>query len=278
MDSYLRWAGRVSRVFAILSGLLMPWFGHASDLYLYNPETNIDNFASLKKKFEDYFSGKSALGFVPFSKGGEFDEALKGLSSSGSPAVLLISSWQFRDLPATLSPQPLLVGEIKGGFTQRKILTARNGVKAGDSWSGKRLASSASEPYTRRMLKDMMPDKDEQAVKVIVVPKDIDALMSVAFGMADLALTTEMSMEKLKRVNPTQFNMLTTLASSGQVLLPVVVSVNNMMENKQSASVSRLLSAMSDSDDGRIILQMIGLDGFRKPGAGVFAQMNGALP
>jgi len=98
--------------------------------------------------------------------------------------------------------------------------------------------------------------------KILVVPKDIDALMAVSFGMAKAALTTEGSLDKLQKINPKKRDQLRQLASSEGALLPVVAVSEG--SGAQVQNLLAVIAAMGDQPEGVKCLKMIGLDGLRK--------------
>ena len=58
----------------------------------------------------------------------------------------------------------------------------------------------------------------EHPFQVLTVPKDIDALMSVGFGMAKLAFASENAFDELKGVNPRLCSKMKVLAEGEETL------------------------------------------------------------
>ncbi len=80
------------------------------------------------------------------------------------------------------------------------------------------IASAGSEEYTRKHLKSMVGEKYAEAIdtcQILAVPKDIDALISIGFGLVQAALTTEYSLSKLSAINPGLYKKLTIPAKIG---------------------------------------------------------------
>jgi ABC-type amino acid transport substrate-binding protein len=161
--------------------------------------------------------------------------------------------------------QARLVGVLKGKATYKKILTAKNNIINIDSLKGKVVASSGSEDYTKKILMQMHGEENKDIVgsmKILTVPKDIDALMAVGYGMADSALTTERSLTKLAAINPKQYGFLMSLSKSEEILLPIIAAP------AQSDEKIRLLIAiieeMGTALDGKRKLKMLGVDGWKK--------------
>ncbi|MGZ8245900.1 MAG: hypothetical protein ACXWT9_20065, partial [Methylomagnum sp.] len=79
-------------------------------IFFYNPETSIDNFATLKTEFDTYLAGQGGYTFQPYSDRATFEQAL-----SGKPeGVYLLSSWHYSQLNAKIPLEPVLVGTAKG--------------------------------------------------------------------------------------------------------------------------------------------------------------------
>jgi hypothetical protein len=232
-------------------------------IYFYNPETNINNFASLKTELDQYLSSYGSFQFQPFSDRKSFEKFVVGRSDG----VFLISSWHFSQLKRKfqLDMQARLVGISKGKATYKKILTAKNNTINIDSLKGKVVASSCNEDYTKKILMQMHGEGKRgivDSMKILTVPKDIDALMAVGYGMADSALTTENSLTKLAAINPKQYGFLMSLSKSEEILLPIIAAPT------QSDEKIRLLIAiieeMGATLDGKRKLKMLGVDGWRE--------------
>jgi ABC-type amino acid transport substrate-binding protein len=232
-------------------------------VYFYNPETNINNFASLKIEFDKYLSGYGPFQFQPFSDRKSFEKFIVGRSDG----VFLMSSWHFRQLKRKflIEMEAKLVGVSKGKATYKKILTAKNNIRNIDLLKGKVVASSGNEDYTKNILMQMQGEGKSSivnSVKILTVPKDIDALMAVGYGMADSALTTESSLSKLAAINPKQYRALRTLAKSEKILLPIVAVPKQFDENIKL--LLTIIEKMETVLDGKKNLKMLGVDGWKK--------------
>ena len=178
-----------------------------------------------------------------------------------------MSSWHFHQLKAKfpIDMEAKLVGVSKGKATHEKILTTKNNIINIDLLKGKIVASSGNEDYTENVLKQMLGEGKSNianSVKILTVPKDIDALMAVGYGMADSALTTEGSLVKLAAINPKQYGFLRPLAKSEKILLPIVAAPKQPDENIKL--LLTIIEKMETVLDGKKKLKMLGLDGWKK--------------
>ncbi len=178
-----------------------------------------------------------------------------------------MSSWHFRQLKrkSPVDMEAELVGVSKGKATYEKILTTKNVIVNINLLKGKIVASSGNEDYTENVLKQMLGEGKSNianSVKILTVPKDIDALMAVGYGMADSALTTESSLAKLATINPKQYGFLRPLAKSEEILLPIVAAPKHYDDN-----IKLLLTIVENMEtvlDGRKNLRMLGVDGWKR--------------
>ncbi len=246
--------------FLLLMSLSIVFANSTYKVYFYNPETNINYFVSLKGGFDKYLSDYGPFKFQPFSNKRTFEKFL----ANQRDGVFLLSSWHYHDLSGKVPIEPVFVGFQKGKTTQRKILSAKENITSIDSLKGKSIASAGSEEYTKYILSQMLGEEKKDiidSIKILTVPKDVDALMAVGLGMASSALTTETSFTELLAINPKQYGMLNQLASV-ETLLQIVAAPKQFDEN-----VGLLLSILQDmmsSVEGKRNLKMISLDGWKK--------------
>ena len=178
-----------------------------------------------------------------------------------------MSSWHFRQLKrkSPIDMEAELVGVSKGKATYEKILTTKSIIININLLKGKIVASSGDEDYTKNVLMQMLGEGKNDivnSVKILTVPKDIDALMAVGYGMADSALTTENSLAKLATISPKQYGFLRPLAKSEEILLPIVAAPKNYDEN-----IKLLLTIIENMEtvlEGKKNLKMLGVDGWKK--------------
>ncbi len=110
------------------------------------------------------------------------------------------------------------------------------------------------------MAESSAPDLPE--FRLLAVPKYIDALLSVAFGMADAALATRAAAEALFRANPNHFSRLSPHGAETSDLHPVVAAFDPDHPATKEAILQ--LERMGDTPDGRQRLLLLGLDRFRR--------------
>lgn len=254
-----------SVVLAILLCVFIVSKSHADDegLFYYNPETTIKNYISLTKRVSEYFSKRGHFFFRPFVKSGEVENTIQNKKHG----LYLISSWHYRLLKQSTSINPLLVAHSKGKTTQKKVLVVKSTISTIEMLKKKRLSSSTDDAFSRKMLHKMLGKEGEEAVrslKILKVPKDLDALMSLAFGVADVALSSERSLIHLAKMNPAQYGKLKILTSSDDISLPLITMIDLNNPSRSQKELIDILKSMEKSPDGLRILNMMGLDGFKE--------------
>jgi hypothetical protein len=247
-------------IFAIVA-LLVPISVKAEDkqtIYFFNQEANINNFASLKIEFDTYFSSVGGYQLQPFNDKDIFEKTV-ALKRDG---VLLLSSWHYKKLKGKLSLKAVLVGVLNGKATQKKVLSAKKDTSAQEPVAMK-IASAGNREYTRNILEEIFGSQGKEFV-IMPVPKDIDALMAVGYGMATAALTSESSLSNLEKINPKQHQQLKQLGKSGEMFL-VIAAIPVDIEAKNGPLLEAMVK-MGATTGGENKLRMLGLQGFRALG------------
>jgi hypothetical protein len=254
----------VTAIFSLL--VLFGWSGgvwaqEKLTIYFYNPETSINRNVVLKNTLDAYLSTQGDIQFQPVDNAEVFEQLVVNERS----ALFMMSSWQFEQLTDRVSLSPVLRGVKEGRDTYRKLLVRVGLGQSALVLSGLTVATSGSEGYSRSILQSMFPYEPAEvlaSVNILVVPKDIDALMSVGFGLADAAMATELSLEKLSTLYRKQHQNLEIVGQSQPLKRLLVVSPQN-----QTLRLSRALRAialMPESEKGRTGLSMLGLDGWQR--------------
>ena len=237
-------------------------------LFFYNPESNINDFRTLKKLFDAYLTNDNLYKFQPFDDKYIFESFLQQNN------VFLLSSWHYLNLrqQGYTKLQPVLVGTINGNSTYTKVLSTKKNIKNLNKLHKKRIASAGDKNYTSDVLQDMA-QHSKVKFKVLTVPKDIDALMSVLFGMAQGALTARHSLDTLLNLNPKKYRLLRQHAESTAITLPIIVANTPIVK----PSIKKLLIAIENlpnSNSGKEILGMLGWDGWQKINSVEVQQLN----
>ncbi|MFC1853865.1 hypothetical protein ACFL27_27080 [candidate division CSSED10-310 bacterium] len=192
-------------------------------IYFYSSETSINNFKMLKMEFDRYLSRSGAYEFQPFSDREIFEGHIKDKKN----CLLILSSWHFCAIHQAYSLIPALIGIRDGKKYQQIVLVSKDEPLMKESLKIKSIVSAGSEQHTRFSLGVMLKQPAVDSIRILTVPKDIDALMSVCFGMSKIALATDNSLDQLKAINPQIYKSLNVIAKGEQSLLFILAIPEN---------------------------------------------------
>jgi hypothetical protein len=221
-------------------------FSDTVKVYLYSPEINSNNFKSLKVSFDTYLSAYGNYELQPFSDKNTFEKYLKKRNS-----VVIISSWHYREIAKKYNLNAVLVAQKKGSTTNRKILVGQKNIPLKGV-----ITSAYDEEYTHELLTGITKSNLKEFT-VLRVPKEIDALMSVGFGMSKFALVSNDSFLYLQAVNPQLVKDLKIYyESEPEYRMFLACSDIDQEENK----LISIFKEMDLSENGKNILNLIGVD------------------
>jgi hypothetical protein len=230
-------------------------------IYFYNTETNINNFATLKMAFDTYLVNHGGYYFQPFDVRENFEAVIHEKKGD----VYLLSSWHLKALQEKKIPLKIaLVGTSKGNTMQRKVLSAKKNIVNVAMLKNAVVAGAGSEEYIYSVLKQILGKGQESLlkdIKILIVPKDIDAVMAVGFGMAAAAISAESGLDRLAMVNPNQFRELHSLGFSEKDYLLIAATWEK--PDQQEVPLLEVLRKMSEVDAGEENLKLLGIDGWR---------------
>ncbi|WP_250656229.1 PhnD/SsuA/transferrin family substrate-binding protein [Alkalimarinus coralli] len=259
--SRLRYKAAACALLALLLAAL-PSVGLSQDsltIYFYNPEINTTRNVVLKTAFDQYLQEQGIFQFQPVDNRQTFE----ALIVNDLNAVFMISNWHYEQLQDGLNPTSAALRGVKNGSnTYRKFLVAR---KADATIEAMTIATSGSRPLSRSILSDIYPNQTPQTLakpNFLIVPKDIDALMAVGFGLADAALATELSLETLSTLYTNQYQQLHILGESRPLKRLLVVYHKELTPLK--AKAINTLGNMSESRKGKQALNILGLNGWQQ--------------
>lgn len=245
----------------IAGGYLSAHSDERPKYYFYNTETNINNFATLKMGFDIYLVNHGGYLLQPFDLRENFEAVIHEKKGD----VYLLSSWHLKELQQKKVPLEIaLIGTSKGNTTQRKVLSAKKDIVNVAMLKNTVVAAAGSEEYVHSILKKILGKEQESLlkdIKILIVPKDIDAVMAVGFGMATAAISAESGLDKLAMMSPNQFKELHSLGFSENDYLLIAATLKK--SDQQEAQLLEVLRKMSETDAGVANLKMLGIDGWR---------------
>ncbi len=225
-------------------------------IYFYNPEININRNSILKHKFDQFLASFGNYQFQPVNDQATFEQLVK----NEPDALFMMSSWLFHSLKDEITLQAQLVGMKNGSAYYKKLLVVDKNTSTSNI-TDLTIASAGSKKYSLAVLKGMQSGHNltpANADQLLIVPKDVDALLAVGFGMAQAALCTEDSFEQLNTLYKNQYDQLKVIGRS-QVFPRLTVVASNKPSDIQDQLLT-LIDQMSDTPTGKIPLSILGLD------------------
>ena len=240
--------------------LSLPTLGQdqgAQKIFFYSPETNVNNFSVLKAEFDTLLAPLGGHVFQPFSDRETFERQLEARPRG----LFLLSSWHFGQLAGRHDLEPLLVGHSRGTALQRHRIFARTSDPEG--LRSRKVATAGTREFALTLLREMLPGQEDlvRTVDLLVVPKDIDALMAVGFGAAHAAIATESGVEKLAGINPKQRDSLGPIGEPRESLLPVLATIRG--SGPEARELARILAGVDSLPEGKSRLRLLGLEAMR---------------
>jgi len=228
-------------------------------VYFHSSETSINNFKSLKMEFDRYLSRFGPYELQPVKERSEFEKQIIHQKN----CLILTSSWHYRKICRTYQGKPVLIGIRNGKSTQKRLLIAKKEFTDIAS-SGVNIASASSIQHTRSAIKEMFFKKklNVDAVKILTVPKDIDAIMAVSFGMSGAALITENNYDRLKHLTPDLYQNIKIIATGPEFPLMILAARLRCLEKHKH--LIQIIKKMPDTPLGQKQIRMLGLDSFQE--------------
>lgn len=215
------------------------------NICFYSNESYIKNFKTLKVDFYNYLRQYNNYEFQPFNKIEVFEDFL-----SKNNAISILSSSHYNQIKDKYNLEPLLVAIKNGNTTDTKVLVGKK---------DKVLSGIVTTTQTKEeAIKSLNEITSTKNFDILSVSKEIDALMSVGFGMSDFAYVSKDSFELLKKVNNYLANRLSIYKESKPFYRLIVAKNYNFETNK----LIELFVKMNQKEEGKVILNTFGIEGF----------------
>jgi hypothetical protein len=221
-------------------------FANSKKVYYYTTENNINDFKSLKIGFDKYLQEFGDYEFQAFSDKKIFEKFIKQDES-----LVILSSWHYDQISSQYNLKAKLVAKKKESITDTKVLIGKKDTKLSGT-----VTTAYTKEYTNNSLSKLINTKK---MDFLVVPKEIDALMSVGFGMSSFAYVSKDSFELLKKVNSFLANSLVVHKESVPTLRMIVAS---KYKQNYDEKLKNIFENMEKSVKGKKLLSIFKIDGF----------------
>ncbi len=236
------------KVISIFFLLCVMLFAELHKVYYYTADKNIDNFKTLKVQFDRYLLKYGAYEFQAFTDKEMFEVFLEE-----SDSIVMLSSLHYKQIAKKHNLNAVFVAQNKKSITDTNVIIGKKNAPLEGT-----VSTSFSKIYTKKLLRKTFAISHLTLLKV---PKEIDALMSVGYGMSQFAAVSKDSFIFLQKNNSSLTkNML--IYSESDSNYRMLVAVNN--ESVQDKDFIRIFTNMNKSKNGKSILKLLGIDNFIK--------------
>ena len=219
-------------------------FAEPKKIYFYTTEANVNDFKSLKVTFEQYLSQYGNYDFQPFNKKEIFEQFLEK-----EDIIVILSSWHYQQIAKKYNLEAKLVALKKESITDTKIIVGKKGLQFDGT-----ITTTYSKQYSKKLIDTLIENNN---LNILNVPKEIDALMSVGFGLSKFALVSKDSFELLKNVNSFLAKQMTIYKESKPNFRMIIAS---KLKNQYSEECINLFKSMNSDVYGKKILNLLGID------------------
>jgi len=219
-------------------------FAEPQKVYFYTSNHTIDDFKTFKIIFDRYLSQYGDYEFQAFSDKKSFESFMKNKSD-----IVLLSSFHYRQLSMKHHLHALLVAKSKKSIKSTNVIVG----KVNNPLHGT-ITTAFSRKYTNKLVQSVF---GKRHFTILQVPKEMDALLSVGYGMSQFASVSKKSFELLQKTN-TYLTKDMRIYSESDTDFKMLVAVNSKLGSDKK--VVKMFSHMKQSKDGRDILKMLGID------------------
>jgi hypothetical protein len=219
-------------------------FADSKKIYFYTTEANVNDFKSLKVTFEQYLSKYGDYDFQPFNKKELFEQFLEK-----KDIIVILSSWHYKQIAQKYNLEAKLVALKRESVTDTKIIVGKKGLQFDGT-----ITTTYSKDYSKKLIDTLIENNN---LNIVNVPKEIDALMSVGFGLSKFALVSKDSFELLKNINGFLAEQMTIYKESKPNFRMLIAS---KLKNQYSEECINLITSMNSNIYGKKVLNLLGID------------------
>jgi ABC-type amino acid transport substrate-binding protein len=234
----------------------------ADTLVYYDPDANYQAIVAITSLYNAFFrTARIDLTFQPVQTRAAFEK----LVGKESASFAIVSSEYLLKVSSPVKLTPLLVPSSAGDTSYRKLLVDRGSGDGRPDWSGKRIATTVvgANPLAARLaVLELLRRAGIRSsdVSVIMVSKDIDALMAISYGTVDAAVVSPGSLAVHRRIQPKAAAALRTVFQTDPILRSPLCIVANRASSARRDRVVEALRRMGKDKIGREAILSMGFD------------------
>lgn len=216
-----------------------------TSIYYFFPDSPSSNLSLLKGRVEALFSETAlSIDFQPFARLSDLNQQMQK-----QPPDFLISPPWYATKDKKL--KVLLKSYRKDSSNYSKLLISHASNNMNDlSFVGKSLAvtvmgyeaSSAVDVFEYEKLKSF------NAENIIEVVKDIDAIFAVALKQVDMAIVSQSTVDKLRKINPRIIAAIQVVAVSKPLSMPVLLHRETDRFQEKTVELTRFMKKLKKNN------------------------------
>jgi hypothetical protein len=161
----------------------------------------------------------------------------------------MLSSLHYVRISKKYNLEALFVAKNKRSIRDTNVIVGKKGALLSGT-----ITTAFSEKYTKKLLKKTV---GFNTLHILKVPKDIDALMSVGYGMSQFASVSKSSFKLLQKSN-SRLTQDMYIFSESDPTYRMLVATNK--KNINDENFMRIFTTMNRDKDGKKILKILGID------------------
>ena len=236
------------KIISIVLFLCVTLFADSHKIYYYTTDKNIENFKTLKVQFDRYLTQYGEYEFQAFADKKMFETFLKEKDT-----IVMLSSLHYRLIAKKHDLNAVFVAQNKKSITDRNVIIGKENTPLYGT-----VTTAFSERYTNKLLRNTF---GLHQLRLLKVPKEIDALMSVGYGMSQFASVSKGSFKLLQKTNSSLTKDM-RIYSESDPNYRMLVAVNK--ESIEDQDFIRIFTNMNKSKNGQSILKILGIDNIVK--------------
>ena len=236
----------------------------AAEFLFYEPELAADNLGQITTSMTAFM--REAGVDVDFQAFARFEDFRREIARR-QPAFVAGPSWALPEICEHTELGRIAEPTISNtAFAEKTLVTYRTSdeVTPVDKATIKTIAAIVPSGTSVRELYPKLAAflRSRPAVKLVTVPKDLDAVLAMAFGHADAAFISHRRLEQLKATRPNVARGLVPIGLTEKVTLPAVYATE-FAEPNDSNELAIAFSKMRSRQIGPDLLAMLGYDDWK---------------
>ncbi|MEL6546338.1 MAG: PhnD/SsuA/transferrin family substrate-binding protein [Myxococcota bacterium] len=226
-------------------------------MVIFDPQANVQQMIGATRSLVEHFAQSGiVLSVQPVANVETFNTVVKE-----SELALVADSYGSR---REYKLSPLFVASRSGKTSYQQRFYA--GPKAEQELTTVAMVVPTEElESARAALRGIAGKQLAKRWRIIRVPKDIDALLAVAFGQVDACVASETGVQVLTQINPGAIQALKELGRLEPTPLPSLCAREGLSREK-IAAVRQAVEGLTNSKPGRQAMAQLGFDGWVKKG------------